>query len=78
MIWRTGRLSPDCNTTAGFRRDNGKGIRNVCRRVVALCRQLERFSEATVAIAGSEFRAVNYRDKNFAPYKLAQRIEVDP
>jgi transposase len=40
LMWLTGRLAPDFKTIADFRHDNGKGIRNVCRRFVALCRQL--------------------------------------
>lgn len=75
LMWLTGRLCPDFKTIADFRRDNGKGIRNVCRRFVALCRQLDLFSEATVAIDGSKFKAVNNRDKNFTPHKLAQRMK---
>ena len=75
LMWLTGRLSPDFKTIADFRRDNGKGIRNVCRRFVALCRQLDLFSEATVAIDGSKFKAVNNRDKNFTPHKLEQRMK---
>jgi hypothetical protein len=74
-MWLTGRLSPDFKTIADFRRDNGKGIRNVCRQFVALCRQLDLFSEAIVAIDGSKFKAVNNRDKNFTPHKLAQRMK---
>lgn len=74
-MWLTGRLCPDFKTIADFRRDNGKGIRNVCRRFVALCRQLDLFSEAIVAIDGSKFKAVNNRDKNFTPHKLAQRMK---
>jgi transposase len=75
LMWLTGRLSPDFKTIADFRRDNGKGIRNVCRRFIALCRQLDLFSEAIVAIDGSKFKAVNNRDKNFTPHKLAQRMK---
>ena len=75
LMWLTCRLCPDFKTIADFRRDNGKGIRNVCRRFVALCRQLDLFSEATVAIDGSKFKAVNNRDKNFTPHKLAQRMK---
>jgi transposase len=36
LMWLTGRLAPDFKTIADFRRDNGKGIRNVCRRFVIL------------------------------------------
>lgn len=41
LMWLTGRLAPDFKTIADFRRDNGKGIRNVCRRFVMLCRELK-------------------------------------
>jgi len=73
-MWLTGQLSPDFKTIADFRHDNGKGIRNVCKRFVALCRQLNLFSQAIVAIDGSKFKAVNNRDKNFTPHKLEQRM----
>ena len=75
LMWLTGRLSPDFKTIADFRHDNGKGIRNVCKRFVTLCRQLKLFSQAVVAIDGSKFKAVNNRDKNFTPHKLEQRMK---
>ena len=75
LMWLTGQLSPDFKTIADFRHDNGKGIRNVCKRFVALCRQLKLFSLAVVAIDGSKFKAVNNRDKNFTPHKLEQRMK---
>src|SRR5690349_14857856 len=62
LMWLTGRLVPDFKTIADFRRDNGAGIRNVCRRFVMLCRELKLFSEGVVAIDSSKFKAVNSRD----------------
>lgn len=73
LMWLTGRLAPDFKTIADFRRDNGTGIRNVCRRFVELCRQLKLFSQALVAIDGSKFKAVNNRDRNFTPGKIDKR-----
>lgn len=73
MMWLTGRLAPDFKTIADFRRDNGGGIRNACRRFVALCRDLKLFSQALVAIDGSKFKAVNARDKNFTAGKIDKR-----
>lgn len=70
LMWLTGRLAPDFKTIADFRRDNGKGIRNVCRRFVMLCRELKLFTEAVVAIDGSKFKAVNNRDRNFTEVKI--------
>src|SRR5471030_1724673 len=75
LIWLTGKLSPDFKTIADFRRDNGKAIRRVCREFVVLCRSLNLFSEAIVAIDGSKFKAVNNRDKNFTDRKLAARMQ---
>jgi transposase len=75
MIWLTGQLAPDFKTIADFRKDNGKAIREVCREFVALCRKLELFSAASVAIDGSKFKAVNARDKNFTEAKMKRRLE---
>ena len=65
-MWLTGRLAPDFKTIADFRRDNGPAIRNVCRRFVELCRGLKLLSSDMVAIDGSQFKAVNSRDRNNA------------
>jgi transposase len=75
LIWLTGRLAPDFKTIADFRKDNGPAIRAACRQFVLLCRKLDLFSEALVAVDGSKFKAVNNRDKNFTPHKLQKRIE---
>jgi len=73
-MWLTGRLVPDHKTIADFRKDNGRAIRQVCARFVALCRTLGLFTEACVAIDGSKFKAVNNRDKNFTHAKMARRL----
>src|SRR5499425_437904 len=75
MIWLTGQLAPDFKTIADFRKDNGKAIREVCRAFVALCRELDLLSVASVAIDGSKFKAVNARDKNFTEAKMKRRLE---
>lgn len=75
LIWLTGRLTPDFKTIADFRRDNGPGIRRMCREFVVLCRNLNLFTEAIVAIDGSKFKAVNNRDKNFTDRKLQARMQ---
>src|SRR4029453_16003022 len=73
LMWLTRRLSPDFKTIADFRRDNGTGIGNVCRRFVQLCRELRLFSQTLVAIDSSKFKAVNSRDRNFTPHKIDKR-----
>jgi transposase len=75
LIWLTGKLMPDFKTIADFRKDNGQAIRGVCREFVILCRNLNLFSEAIVAIDGSKFKAVNNRDKNFTDRKLKARMQ---
>src|SRR5678816_592210 len=74
LIWLTGHLAPDFKTIADFRKDNGKAICEVCRTFVALCRELDLLSEASVAIDGSKFKAVNARDKNFTETKMKRRL----
>jgi transposase len=78
LMWLTGRLAPDFKTIADFRKDNGAPIRLVCRQFVILCRNLNLFANAFVAIDGSKFKAVNNRDRNFTRAKMKRRIaEVD-
>ena len=74
-MWLTERLAPDFKTITDFRRDNGKGIRSVCHRFVAMYRQFNLFTQAIVAIDGIKFKAVNNRNKNFTPHKLEQRMQ---
>jgi len=75
LMWLSGRLAPDHKTIADFRKDHGKAIRGVCRQFVMLCRQLNLFSRAIVAIDGSKFKAVNNRDRNFTTAKVKRRME---
>jgi len=73
VMWLTQRLMPDHKTISGFRKDNGKAIVGVCREFVGVCRRLELFTQAVVAIDGSKFKAVNHRDKNFTGSKMKAR-----
>ena len=50
----------------------------MCRQFIVLCRRLDLFTQALVAIDGSKFKAVNNRDKNFTAAKLKRRVaEID-
>ena len=75
LMWLLGRLAPDFKTISDFRKDNTKAIRSVCREFVLICRKLDLFSEAFVAIDGSKFKADNNRDRNFTSAKLKRRLE---
>ena len=74
VMWLLSRLVPDHKTIADFRKDNGAAIRKVCAQFVALCRELGLLTQASVAIDGSKFKAVNNRDKNFTRAKMERRL----
>jgi hypothetical protein len=73
LMWLLGRLVPDHKTVADFRKDNGRAIRQVCARFVELCREMGLLVNASVAIDGSKFKAVNNRDRNFSRVKVERR-----
>ena len=74
VMWLLGRLVPDHKTIADFRKDNGAAIRKVCAHFIALCRAMGLLTQASVAIDGSKFKAVNNRDKNFTRAKMERRM----
>jgi len=75
LMWLLGRLAPDFKTISDFRKNNTKAIRSVCREFVLICRKLDLFSEAFIAIDGSKFKADNNRDRNYTTAKLKRRLE---
>ena len=75
LHWLLGRLAPDHKTIADFRKDNGPAIKKVCAQFVELCRQMGLLAQASVAIDGSKFKAVNSRDNNFTKGKLERRLK---
>ena len=76
LMWLLSRLSPDFKTIADFRKNNGKAIQTACREFVLLCRKLNLFTDATVAIDGSKFKADINRDLNFTSAKLKYRLKL--
>jgi transposase len=75
LMWLLGRLAPDFKTIADFRKNNSKALQSVCREFVLLCRKLNLFTEAFVAIDGSKFKAVNNRNRNFSHGKIKLRLK---
>src|ERR1700687_623182 len=73
VMWLTGRLIPDHKTIADFRKDSGPAIKQVCVQFIELCRLMGLLTQASVAIDGSKFKAVNTRDKNFTRGKVERR-----
>ena len=75
LMWLLGRLAPDFKTIADFRKKNGQGIKNTCRSFIEICRQLNMFSDAVIAVDGSKFKAVNSKKNNYTPRKLKSSID---
>ena len=75
LMWLIQRLSPDFKTIADFRKDNASGIKNTCRTFIELCRKLNMFEEAVIAVDGSKFKAINNSDRNYTKANIKRRIE---
>jgi transposase len=67
VMWLAGRLVPDHKIIADFRKDNGPAIKKVCAQFGLL-------AQASVAIDGGKFKAVNSRDNNFTKGKMERRL----
>jgi len=75
LMWLLQRLIPDFKTIADFRKDNAVGIKNTCRTFIELCRKLNMFEDAVIAVDGSKFKAVNNSDRNYTKANIKRRIE---
>ena len=73
-VTRTGAGADDSTATESLVNSSWMGYPQGLPRVVVLCRRLELFSEASVAIDGSKFKAVNTRDRNFTQAKMQRRL----
>ena len=74
VMWLTGRLVPDTRRLPTSAKTMAAPIRQVCARFVALCRTMGLLMQASVAIDGSKFKAVNNRDKNYTRAKMERRM----
>jgi transposase len=74
-MWRFKKLRPDHKTIADFRKNTLKPLRQGCREFTVLCKQLDLLAGELVAIDGSKVKAVNAKERNFTPAKLATRLQ---
>ncbi len=74
VIWLMRQLQPDFKTIADFRRDNRTAFRKVFREFVVLCRSLDLFGRALIAVDGTRLKAVNSRKRNFTKAKIAKAV----
>ncbi len=78
VIWLLRKLRPDFKTIADFRKDNGPGIKRVCREFTLLCRKLELFGGELVAIDSTKIKAQNAKGRNYSAARVqAQLKEVE-
>lgn len=75
LIWLLRKLRPDFKTIADFRKDNGRGIKAVCREFTLLCRQLELFGGELVAIDSTKIKAQNSKQRNYSQARLRALLE---
>ena len=61
LWWLLGKLTPDHNTIADFRKDNARALRRVFRTFVHLCADLRLIGGKQVCIDGTKIRASNGR-----------------
>lgn len=76
LMWLLKKLRPDFKTIADFRRDNLKGIQNVCREFTKVCKDLGLLGGDLIAVDGSKFKACNSNKRHFTEKSLNKQIEV--
>jgi transposase len=76
LIWLLRQLKPDFKTIADFRSHNCLAFRQVFRRFVLLCRELDLFGRKLIAVDGTRIKAVNNKDRNFTRASLAKFIKA--
>jgi transposase len=76
VIWLLRHLKPDFKTIADFRSHNCHAFRQVFRRFVLLCRDLDLFGRELLAVDGTRIKAVNNKDRNFTRASLAKFIKT--
>ena len=74
VIWLMRQLQPDFKTIADFRPENKSAFRQVFREFVVLCRNLDLFGRALIAVDGTRLKAVNSGQRNFTKGKLAKAM----
>jgi len=79
LIWLCRRLAPDFKTIADFRKENGRGLKNIFREFLRLCKHLELVDCRQVAIDGTKLRAQNSNNQIYKRDKieaLEKKIEA--
>src|SRR5215831_11759928 len=69
LLWLLHKLTPDFKTIADFRKENAQALQGVCREFTVLCKTLDLFGRALIAVDGSKCKAVKSKARNFTEKK---------
>lgn len=75
LMWLVKGQKPCYKTISNFRKDNGKGFKNLFALYRDFLCQLELFGKETIAIDGSKFRAQNSMKNNYNAKKVERHLE---
>ena len=75
VMWLLNNLKPDHKTISRFRKDNLVPIKKVFDSFVKLCLKMNLYSRHLISIDGSQFAAVNSKERNYSAGKLQDRIK---
>ena len=74
VMWLLNNLKPDHKTISRFRKDNLTPIKRVFESFVKLCLKMNLYNRQLISIDGSQFAAVNSKERNYSVSKLQDRI----
>lgn len=74
VMWLLNNLKPDHKTISRFRKDNLTPIKRVFDSFVKLCLKMNLYNRHLISIDGSQFAAVNSKERNYSVGKLQDRI----
>jgi|SRR5215813_475852 len=75
LMWLWHKLTPDFQTIADFRKETSQALKGGCRAFTVLCKTLDLFGRALLAIDGSKFKAVKSKARNFTEKKLQNLLK---
>jgi len=75
VMWLLNNLKPDHKTISRFRKDNLVPIKKVFDSFVKLCLKMNLYNRQLISIDGSQFAAVNSKERNYSTGKLQDRIK---
>lgn len=72
--WLLRDIIPDFRTINEFRKENAKALKNVFKKLVMICNEMEMIS-GELSQDGTKIRAVNSKEKNYTLNKIDDRLK---